>query len=243
MGTRAWTPNPHRATSLEDNGVQSRRSKSVGRYVGVEAELQQQQQHSHVNGRMHLSSETGTDLGGTQFGPSLMQRYSTNRFALERSRTRHFHLPPYRFEKQRCRMEPALLPPPMLPFPETARCLHCGLPCYSLSGSEVEYIFKTFGEKDIHKQWFAEQLDELIKATAIGQRLDQSATYLQSLIDCLKACTTNTKSSRPLLAYTSSDKCHCRLQQLTNVTSPFFPSTVCAGPYLHQIHVVFVLTT
>lgn len=123
---------------------------------------------------------------------------------------------------------------PSLLTTSPSKCFYCGLPCHSLSWSEVEYLSKTLDKKGIHMESFTEQLVKLVKSTAISERLDQSVMYLQSLVDCLEACGSNSTSSRgsrnhnisPTSLFTSNRFCvHQHFTNLTALCSSCSPYT------------------
>uniref|UniRef100_A0A915PRF3 SH3 domain-containing protein n=1 Tax=Setaria digitata TaxID=48799 RepID=A0A915PRF3_9BILA len=230
---RSWTPNPQRenqANSLKTYELQSRRSKSVGRYV---------ESQNGVERSYHLTSESVNsrpqewesgwchELGAAPSCPSSssLHLYSTNCFAQQRSKTQHFHLPSYRFQQccKRGTGGTTLVPP--VQARSSSKCPSSGLLCHSLSWSEVEYLCKTLDSKGIHRESFTEQLNKLIKSTAIGERLDQSVMYLQSLLDCLEACATNNSNSKRSRSRSTSPSSlttpnrYCILQHLTNLTA------------------------
>lgn len=174
----------------------------------------------------HWLSGRRSDLGAPQCGPSLTHHYATNCFAQQRWKTRHFHLPPYRFQEKPqvdLPIPPRLAQPPVV----VTRCSHCGLPCHGLLWSELEFIYKTLGEKGIHMESFTERLNALIKRTAIGERLDQSARHLQNLIDYFEASTSNLTETPPY--------CSCILKRPTNTTSLSFSSTSSGPSFLYQL--------
>ncbi|EJW88081.1 SH3 domain-containing protein [Wuchereria bancrofti] len=163
------------------------------------------------------------ELGAASCCPSSHRHYLTNCFAQQRSKTQHFHLPPYRFQ-QDCKQGPS-------------KCLCCHLSCYNLSWSEIEYLCKTLDKKEIHMESFTEQLNKLVKSTAIGGRLDQSVMYLQTLVDCLEACGTNSNNIKRSRSHSisptsfSTSNCYCIHKYLTNLTT-----TLCSfcSPYINS---------
>uniref|UniRef100_A0A1I7V849 SH3 domain-containing protein n=1 Tax=Loa loa TaxID=7209 RepID=A0A1I7V849_LOALO len=230
---RSWTPNPQRdnqGNSLRNYELQSRRSRSVGRYVESQSGLEQlYQRPSEYLNHEPEEWESGWrhELGAASCCPSSHHHYTTNCFAQQRSKTQHFHLPPYRFQQGCKRAEgcPAVISALLTKSP--SKCLYCDLPCHSLSWSEIEYLYKTLDKKGIHMESFTEQLSKIVKSTAIGERLDQSVMYLRSLVDCLEACgTTSSNSSRrrstsdsvsPTSLSTSNH--YCIHKHLTNLTT------------------------
>lgn len=243
MFTGSWTPNPQRdneTNSLRNYELQSRRSRSVGRYVESQNGLERLYQPSSecVNrGPEEWELRWRHELGAASSCPSSSSshRYITNCFAQQRSKTQHFHLPPYRFQQscKRGAQGSTVVPPILTRSP--SKCLNCGLPCRSLSWSEVEYLCKTLDKKGIHMESFTEQLNKLVKSTAIGDRLDQSVMYLQSLVDCLEACGTNSSNSRRARSHSisptslSTSNRYCIHKHFTNLTT-----TLCSScsPYI-----------
>uniref|UniRef100_A0A0R3RWQ5 SH3 domain-containing protein n=1 Tax=Elaeophora elaphi TaxID=1147741 RepID=A0A0R3RWQ5_9BILA len=238
---RSWTPNPQRdnqTNSFRNYELQSRRSKSVGRYVEspISVEQRSHQPSSESINRRPEEWEYGWrhELGAAadtapSCCPSSLSSYyyyNTNCFAQQRSKTQHFHLPPYRFQQERKRGTDSLAMVPPVLTTSPSKCLYCGLPCrHSLSWSEVEYICKTLDKKGIHTESFTDQLAKLVKSTAIGERLDQSVMYLQSLVDCLEACGNDSSNSRRSRSHSisptslSTANRYCIYKHLANLTT------------------------
>ncbi|VDK83500.1 unnamed protein product [Litomosoides sigmodontis] len=244
---RCWTPNPQlddHTNSLKSDDFQWRRSKSVGRYVESPNELERSSEFINRTAeewKLGWHDELGA-ASCCRLSSSSSHHYSTNCFAQQRSKTQHFHLPPYRFQqhcKRGAQKDSTTIVPSLLTT-SPSRCLHCGLPCHSLSWSEVEYLCKTLDMKGIHMESFTEQLVQLVKSTAIIERLDQSVMYLQSLVDCLEACGNNSNGNRgskghnisPTSPFTSDRFCvHKRLTNLTTTLCSFCsPCTNPDGP-------------
>ncbi|VDK62143.1 unnamed protein product [Onchocerca ochengi] len=235
---RSWTPNPQRdnqINSFRNYELQSRRSKSVGRNVESQngSERLHQSPSEYVNRRPNeWESEWRHNLGAAPCCPSSSSshHYATNCFAQQHSKTQHFHLPSYRFQQSYKRgvENPTMVPLMLTKSP--SKCLCSGLLCHSLSWSEVEYLSKTLDKKGIHMESFTEQLNNLIKSIAIGERLDQSVMYLQSLVDCLEACGTNSSNNRKCKSRNTSptslptpDRYFTR-KHLTNLTTTLYSS-------------------
>ncbi|CAG9532589.1 unnamed protein product [Cercopithifilaria johnstoni] len=234
---RSWTPNlqhDNETNSLKNYELQSRRSKSVGRYVESQNGLERLYQpfSESINYRPE-ERELGWrhELGAASYFPSssLPHHCITNCFAQQRSKTQHFHLPPYRLQQDcKRRAEDSTMVPPVL-TKSSSKCLHYGLPFHNLSWSEVEYLCKALDKKRIHMESFTEQLAKLVKSTAIGERLDQSVMYLQSLVDCLEACGNNSINSRSRshsrspTSLSTFNHC-CNHKHLTNLATNFCSS-------------------
>lgn len=233
MFTGSWTPNPqsdNQTNSFRNYELQSRRSKSVGRSVESQNILERSY-YPFSESINRKSEEWELRLGSVKSCyPSLSSpHYITNCFAQQRSKTQHFHLPPYRFQQKCKRGVKSSTPPVLTTFP--SKCLYCGLPCHSLLWSEIEYLCKTLDKKGIHrKESFTEQLAKLVKSTAIGELSDQSIMDLQSLVDCLEACRNNSINNSRNRSYSisptslSTPNCYCIHKHLINLAT-----TICSS--------------
>ncbi|VDN04026.1 unnamed protein product [Thelazia callipaeda] len=242
--TRAWTPNQQcdsQTDYLKKIELQSRRSKSVGRNVENQHRtierpyLQCTKNDWHANTESEWRSElnNGSHSG---LSSSSFYHYITNNFAQERSKTQHFHLPPYRLQSHDQKRSGVAT---RKKSARKKRSYSCSLICDNFSWDEMEYLYKAVGgKKGIHMELFTDQLNQLMKSITISGHLDESVIYLQSLLDCLQACASNCNRSSnnnaqrasrscsvsPALLTTSNNRCSV-FKHFDNLTSLPYSST------------------
>lgn len=168
-----------------------RRSKSVGRYANDVSPTHDEdivarwrEERTRLSGQDHgrasVSSLSLTSPGsryGTCCSTPSTSSSNNNRFALERSKTVHFHLPSYRFRDEDSR--------PIASW--SANCMRCGRPKRDLSWREIEYLYESLGKPGIHLATISEELAEKASAAGISERLEVASEQLHKFIDELRS--------------------------------------------------------
>uniref|UniRef100_A0A1I7WMT9 SH3 domain-containing protein n=1 Tax=Heterorhabditis bacteriophora TaxID=37862 RepID=A0A1I7WMT9_HETBA len=116
-------------------------------------------------------------------------------FAVERSRTPHFHLPSYKFRHEDSR---AILSHGCFGCaqknsdsdgrPCGVPCMKCGLPRKDFSWDEIEYMYKTIGENLIEQELKMEKIQSKVALRCITDKLDATAEELEQFIQRLDKC-------------------------------------------------------
>uniref|UniRef100_A0A0N5AHA2 SH3 domain-containing protein n=1 Tax=Syphacia muris TaxID=451379 RepID=A0A0N5AHA2_9BILA len=185
---RASTPtlsSELRSASRLDYECLPRRSRSVGRYANDSSPTRDEdivnhwrEERARLSSQDHnyasVSSTSSTDARyGTCCNKLPTSGYNNNRFALERSKTVHFHLPSYRFRDEDSRPIPSW----------TTNCMRCGRPKRELSWREIEYLYDTLGKSGVHMETIIEDLVQKASASGINERLESTTEQIGKFID------------------------------------------------------------
>ncbi|VDM27599.1 unnamed protein product [Toxocara canis] len=197
LNSGAWTPTPRFGSRpesrLEYECLPPRRSKSVGRYVDSTLHNDEDIVERWREERARLSSRSTTSPqqspssaqatsaavhanGVSSCGASPITHDCNNRFALERSKTAHFHLPTYRFRDEDARPIPAL----------TLNCMRCGRLRRELSWREIEFLYDCLGKNGVHRESVNEDLNGRISNAMIRERLEETCRQLESFLESLE---------------------------------------------------------
>ena len=189
----AYTPT-FRSESRPDSRMEyeclPRRSKSVGRYAESSTSRDEDVVSRWRGERVKLSApgqnfasavspsfqSSSSKYGTCCSNPSTLT-CDDNRFALERSKTVHFHLPSYRFRDEDRR--------PIVSW--NTNCVRCGRPKRELSWREIEYLYETLGKPGVHLETINEDLTERASASDINDRLETATRQLRLFIETLNS--------------------------------------------------------
>ncbi|WKY05697.1 hypothetical protein Q1695_006135 [Nippostrongylus brasiliensis] len=121
------------------------------------------------------------------------RRNASNLYALEKSRTTHFHLPSYKFAHE----DPRPLVPDG-PSPSGIRCLRCGLRRKDPSWSEIDAVVNSLASKPSRSIDTQRQIQSKVALRCITENLDDTARELAQFIQRLEQFWNRSRSSPQL---------------------------------------------
>uniref|UniRef100_A0A915B8P3 SH3 domain-containing protein n=2 Tax=Parascaris TaxID=6254 RepID=A0A915B8P3_PARUN len=207
---RAWTPTPRsesRPGSRLEYECAPRRSKSVGRYVDSSLHNDEdiverwREERARLSTRSPISSQRNLNstqssaavhtngVSSCRASPTLSSHETSNRFAWERSKIAHFHLPTYRFQRDEDSR-------PIAGW--SMNCMRCGRMRRELSWREIEFLYNSLGKNGVHRESINECLNGRISSAMIGERLDETCRQLQQFLESLDGYRRRTYSSPQL---------------------------------------------
>uniref|UniRef100_A0A0M3IPT7 Uncharacterized protein n=1 Tax=Ascaris lumbricoides TaxID=6252 RepID=A0A0M3IPT7_ASCLU len=207
---RAWTPTPRlesRPGSRLEYECAPRRSKSVGRYVDTSLHNDEdiverwREERARLSARSPTSSQKNLNsiqpsaavhsngVSSCRASPTLSSHETSNRFAWERSKIAHFHLPTYRFQRDEDSR-------PIAGW--SMNCMRCGRMRRELSWREIEFLYNSLGKNGVHRESINECLNGRISSAMIGERLDETCRQLQQFLESLDGYRRRTYSSPQL---------------------------------------------